>query len=874
MTGHIRRLTTAIVALLILASASFAAEWTAGDLTVLWEDSPDSTSAVNEQFDATTTGIYDPNMPAGTEWEYTTVDIAFEWEVEPASDGSVTARPREWENGGPGGTRCKSTADITFSVVSSQEGDKRVKVRAHVTGSILDYGEDGEKGTGDDVTYVIDEWSSWREEDLTVYSADTDGDGMPDDWEEENGLDPLDPTGDNGPEGDFDGDGHSNGFEREIGTEPDDAGSGLASGTVTIEIIGDMMNPWITVYDQGGTRQRFAQPPITLRWPYRVEEVFVNPQYHASVTDYEPQLDGDDYLEVFGACTITIDGNPVQATYVAVLDPSSGPTMIVYPVGDTIREAINQGRIIPLATGTIGDVSVEEVIEGPEGIGPDDVQITPGEVLGRAMLIDSNPVLTDVDMQISGDTFGDSDAQAAAPYMVDPDPGEVITVDVSVIGGLSSFPGDAANRVITLSWPEEGFVCTNPEGEDANTKEGVGAATYTWELERTNAALPEPPVPMIHASIDSIDYEHDEYEEIGSVTLGTDTEDDDIQVRPKAVADAAETTTLVSVEITAPKVESEVAELKDCWESTPTIRKQSQGVVLSAPGATETKSIGITGKIIPDPDTIEGFGYYWSISEAGQDDETPVTYRIDTAEGEAGERVKEASFAWPDAEGRNAIYSPAAQADTDNQGDPIPQQYTLSLAATADGAGKVSKTVTIFPDHLTRDEQNFAPFGPDTLRRCEPDIFVAQDDGDEDEGHKLVGTPLVCSSATVHAYNGSPVPGGWGEMKDAIEAHQNVDNWNQVQGWTEVEFETLDKYEREQLSRGDKIYVGGSRVIGIITHYQTAIEGGQDPQTYAADAASAPHPNYFRFETANEYYTHLEDIGSDVEDKDITVLKR
>lgn len=44
-----------------------------------------------------------------------------------------------------------------------------MRVRAHVTGSILDYGADGEKGTGDDVTYSIDQWSSWLQADLTVY---------------------------------------------------------------------------------------------------------------------------------------------------------------------------------------------------------------------------------------------------------------------------------------------------------------------------------------------------------------------------------------------------------------------------------------------------------------------------------------------------------------------------------------------------------------------------------------------------------------------------------------------------------------------------------------------------------------------------------
>jgi hypothetical protein len=168
MKGQIRRLTTAIFALLILASASFAGEWTDGDLTVLWEDSPDSAAAVNEQFDATATGIYDPNLPAGTEWEYTTVDITFEWEAKP--DGNLTAG-RQPMGGSGGGVSYKSEADITYPTASTTQDDKTVRVRAHVTGSILDYGADGEKGTGDDVTYTIDEWSQWLEGDLTIFSV-------------------------------------------------------------------------------------------------------------------------------------------------------------------------------------------------------------------------------------------------------------------------------------------------------------------------------------------------------------------------------------------------------------------------------------------------------------------------------------------------------------------------------------------------------------------------------------------------------------------------------------------------------------------------------------------------------------------------------
>jgi hypothetical protein len=51
-------------------------------------------------------------------------------------------------------------------------------------------------------------------------NPDTDGDGLPDGWEVQHGLNPLDPTGDNGPDGDPDNDGRTNLEEYLNGTNP------------------------------------------------------------------------------------------------------------------------------------------------------------------------------------------------------------------------------------------------------------------------------------------------------------------------------------------------------------------------------------------------------------------------------------------------------------------------------------------------------------------------------------------------------------------------------------------------------------------------------------------------------------------------------
>jgi hypothetical protein len=57
--------------------------------------------------------------------------------------------------------------------------------------------------------------------------SDTDGDGLPDDWEFANGLDPNSSAGDNGGAGDPDRDGFTNLQEFLAGTNPSDAQSRL-----------------------------------------------------------------------------------------------------------------------------------------------------------------------------------------------------------------------------------------------------------------------------------------------------------------------------------------------------------------------------------------------------------------------------------------------------------------------------------------------------------------------------------------------------------------------------------------------------------------------------------------------------------------------
>ena len=148
-----------------------AADYQEDAAWISFELAPPDAAAKDETFEVVAVGMYDPGSPASlAEYEYTSgPNMVFYWEFNPDGEGDHS----EQDNDAPPRVYSKkSTANVTYDMPSTQVDDKTVRVRIHVTGEILYYGFDDEKGTDDDEIYPIDEWSDWVSGDLTVYEAE------------------------------------------------------------------------------------------------------------------------------------------------------------------------------------------------------------------------------------------------------------------------------------------------------------------------------------------------------------------------------------------------------------------------------------------------------------------------------------------------------------------------------------------------------------------------------------------------------------------------------------------------------------------------------------------------------------------------------
>ncbi len=92
---------------------------------------------------------------------------------------------------------------------------------------------------------------------VTYGNADTDGDGLPDNWEAQNGLSPLSASGTNGASGDLDNDGFTNAQEFAAGTNPNDPNSLLR---ITNTANGGRTITWSSV--TGKTYRIFSTPNL------------------------------------------------------------------------------------------------------------------------------------------------------------------------------------------------------------------------------------------------------------------------------------------------------------------------------------------------------------------------------------------------------------------------------------------------------------------------------------------------------------------------------------------------------------------------------------------------------------------------------------
>ena len=275
---------------------------------------------------------------------------------------------------------------------------------------------EGYEGLIDDVFLWDDAEGALADEDIQTIAAngmsgflgdankDSDGDGLPDDWEEEHGLDPeddgsTDPL--NGPEGDGDGDGLNNLQEFEGRTNPtkdDTDDDGLKDGVET------NTGTWVSVTDTGTnpTRSDTDQDGLS-------DGVETNTGTFVSATDtgtdpHQKNTDGtagDDGTEVANGTDPTDPADPeVQEDLVlhlpfdGNLDDASGQSNQVDVLGDDpvfendVSDVLGDGSSISFNSDGTEDQGI--LVEGTDELAPDDFTmmywIKPAEFQGNAGL--------------------------------------------------------------------------------------------------------------------------------------------------------------------------------------------------------------------------------------------------------------------------------------------------------------------------------------------------------------------------------------------------------------------------------------------------------------------------------------------------------
>ena len=125
------------------------------------------------------------------------------------------------------------------------------------------------------------EWTAWT---ATPGDFDTDGDGLPDRWEDANSLSPISGGGDDGPDGDRDGDGWTNGQEYLAGTGANDANDFLRLSAAP----GDGAQIRLTIHAGPGRGIRLLQRDTAAGGDWRERWEFLIPMEGGETTVVEP----------------------------------------------------------------------------------------------------------------------------------------------------------------------------------------------------------------------------------------------------------------------------------------------------------------------------------------------------------------------------------------------------------------------------------------------------------------------------------------------------------------------------------------------------------------------------------------------------------